>query len=64
MKENKVKWDEIGPLITGLLALVFYGGLFLWLEIQESGGFVAMFQDKDKMLAKALMALAKLVQFL
>ena len=45
-------------------AIVFYGGLFIWLDIQESGGFAAMFQDHDKMLTKALMALARLAQLL
>ena len=64
MKEKRVTWDEIGPLIAGLLALGFYGGLFLWLDIQESGGFAAMFQDQDKMLAKALMVLERLARLL
>ena len=64
MKEKRVTWDEIGLLIAGLLALGFYGGLFLWLDIQESGGFAAMFQDQDKMLAKALMVLERLARLL
>ena len=64
MKEKRIHWDEIGPLLAGLLAIVFYGGLFIWLDIQESGGFAAMFQDHDKMLTKALMALARLAQLL
>lgn len=60
-EEKQTWWETFGPLIAAILALTFYGCLFLWLEIQESGGLAALFQDKDKILAKVLKALARLV---
>ena len=64
MKRKRVNWEEFAPLVAGLLTLGFYGGLFIWLDIQKSGGFAAIFQDQDKILAKALMALARLATLL
>ena len=63
-EEKQTWWGTFGPVIAALFALAFYGGLFLWLDIQESGGFAAMFQDQDKMLAKALMVLERLARLL
>ena len=60
--ENQTWWETYEPLIAAIMAFVFYGGLILWIEIQESGGFAGLFHDKDKMLAKILMSLARLVR--
>ena len=60
-EEKQTWWETFGPLIAAILALTFYGCLFLWLEIQESGGIAVMLQHKEKILAKVLMALARLV---
>ena len=56
--KKRVDWSSVGPILAAILALGFYGGLFFWLEIQESGGVNAIFQDKDKMLAKILLGSA------
>lgn len=63
MRDNKQKrsWESVFQILVILLAFAFYGGLFLWMDIQEHGSFAAIFQDKDKMIAKILMTLARFV---
>lgn len=56
---KKIKWNEITPLLATLLAIAFYGGLFLFIDIQDHGGFAAIFQDEERMITKILMALAR-----
>ena len=60
--KKRVDWSSVGPILAAILALGFYGGLFFWPEIQESGGVNAIFQDKDKILAKILLAIARFVR--
>ena len=60
--QKRIKWKEIAPLLAILLAIAFYGGLFLFIDIQEHGGFAAIFQDEERMITKIMMFLAHLVR--
>lgn len=59
--KKKINWDVVGPIIAGVLAVGFWGGLIIWLQLEESGGLSGLFQDKEKVLYHILSLLAKLV---
>lgn len=59
---KRINWETVGPILAATLALGFYGGLLIWIDVQEGGGIAAIFQDKDKWLAKILMAIVRLVR--
>ena len=59
---KNINWDSIGPILAATLTLGFYGGLSIWIELEESGGIAALFHDKGKLLAKILLAIAYCVR--
>ena len=61
-EKHKKSWESTLQILAISLAFAFYGGLFLWMDIQEYGNFAAIFQDKDRMIANILMSLARLVR--
>ena len=60
--EKRETREGLIQILVALFALVCYGGLFLWMDIQDNAGIAAIFQDNDKMIAKVLMALARFVR--
>ena len=58
IKKPPLSWRALLPMFSILSFYVFYGGLTLWLTMEDTGDIQAIINDRDIIIAIPLLALA------